>query len=91
MCDVMLAKIRFRSHAQSARLFLQSSELGPPQSLTLRRVCPPPFGSAGGTHPLTGEGWVLGVPIRTRGQTLWYSRYICTLWSQVIRIRAFVT
>ncbi len=24
---------------------------------------------------LAGEG----VPIRTRGQTLWYSRYICTL------------
>ncbi len=27
------------------------------------------------THPLTGEGVV--VPVRTRGQTLWYSRYIC--------------
>ncbi len=21
-----------------------------------------------------------GVPIRKRGQTLWYSRYVCTLW-----------
>jgi hypothetical protein len=42
---------------QSGRLFLQSSELGPPL-LTHRRVCPPPhFGSGGGgTHSLAGEG-----------------------------------
>jgi hypothetical protein len=23
-----------------------------------------------------------GVPVRTRGQTLWYSRYICPLWME---------
>jgi hypothetical protein len=49
---------------QSARLFLQSSELELPHSLTSRRVCSPFFGSG------------VGVPIQTRGQTLWYSRYI---------------
>ncbi len=30
----------------------------------------------GGTHLLTGEG----VQIPTRGQPLWYSKYMCTLW-----------
>ncbi len=58
-------------------------------------VCaPPPFGSrggGGGTHSLAGEG--KGGPNSTRGQTLWYSRYICTLWRiqftrLVIRIRS---
>ncbi len=34
----------------------------------------------GGTHSLAGEG--VGGPVRTRGQTLWYSRFICTLWSK---------
>jgi hypothetical protein len=37
-------------------LFLQSSELGLPQPLTRRRVCPPPFGSGGGAHSLAREG-----------------------------------
>ncbi len=32
---------------QSAKLFLQSSELGLPQPLARRRICPPPFGSGG--------------------------------------------
>ncbi len=45
---------------QSARLFLQSSELGtsppPPNPLTLRRVCPPPTLVSGiGAHSLAGE------------------------------------
>ncbi len=40
--------------------------------------CAPPSWFKGGTHSFVGEG--VGVPIRTRGQTLWYSRYICTLW-----------
>jgi hypothetical protein len=45
--------------------------------------CVPPFGSGGGggAHSLAGEGG--GVPIRTRGQTLWYSRYTCTLWAEI--------
>ena len=45
---------------QSSRLSLQSFPL-------------PPFGSRGRTHPLAGEG--AGDPIRTKGQTLLYSRY----------------
>ncbi len=60
MCDVMLAKIRFRSHAQGARLFLQSSELGPPQSLTLRRVCPLPLWFRGGDTTANGRGVCIG-------------------------------
>jgi hypothetical protein len=39
---------------QSAKPFLQSSELGLPQPLTRTRVCPPPFGS-GGRGTLAGE------------------------------------
>jgi hypothetical protein len=31
-------------------------------------------------HPLGSGGRVGRVPISTRGQTLWYSLYICTLW-----------
>ncbi len=41
---------------QSARLFLQWSELGP---LNCRRVCPPSFGSGGGGHSPAGEGVTL--------------------------------
>ncbi len=46
--------------------------------LTRRRVCPPPLWFTGGKHSLAVEGG-RGVPIRTRGQILWYFRYICTL------------
>jgi hypothetical protein len=64
---------------QSAKLFLQSSELGLPQPLTRRRVCPPPL-VPGGRGTLTGErgGW--RVPITTRGHTLWYSVNTCTVY-----------
>ncbi len=40
---------------QSAKLFLQSSELGLPQPLSRRRLCPP-FDSAGEAHSLAREG-----------------------------------
>ncbi len=46
-----------------------------------RRVCPPPPPPpvpGRGAHTPGGEE---GVPIPTREQTMWYSRYICTLWS----------
>jgi hypothetical protein len=56
---------------QSAKLFLQSSELGLPQPFTRRRVCPPSPGS-GGRSTLAGEREVGRVPIPTRGHTLWY-------------------
>ncbi len=42
------------------------------------RDSPPPFLGGGHTH-LGERGW--GVPIPTRRQRLWYSRYICILWS----------
>ncbi len=42
----------------------------PPHLFTRRRVCPFPVTNGGG-------GKVL---LRTRGKTLWFSRYICTLW-----------
>ncbi len=47
-----------RQSRQSAKLFLQSSELGLPQPLTRRRVChpPPPLVPGGGAHSLAREG-----------------------------------
>jgi hypothetical protein len=39
---------RFPQSRQSAKRFLKSSELGLPQPLTCRRVCPPPYGLGGG-------------------------------------------
>ncbi len=47
----------------------------PPHSLTPWRVCPPLV--PGGHTRLRERGWGERVPIRTMGQTLWYSRYIC--------------
>jgi hypothetical protein len=51
---------------------------------------PPPslFGSrgVGGTHSPAGKG-VDRVPFRTKGQTLWDSRFICTLWGGVLRVQ----
>ncbi len=64
---------------QSAKTFLQSSELGLPHPLIRRRVCPPLVPGGEGAQSLAGEGG--GVPIPTRGQILWYSRYICPLWA----------
>ncbi len=64
-------RLSFPQSRQSAKLFLQSSELGLPHPLSRRRLCPP---------TLCGRG-VGGVPIPTRGHTLWCSIYIRTLWS----------
>jgi hypothetical protein len=49
---------RFPQSRQSAKRFLKSSELGLPQPLTCRRVCPPTLWS-GGEGTLAGErrGW----------------------------------
>ncbi len=52
---------------QSSKLFLRSSELGLPQPITRRRVCPP-RPSSGGRGTLAGERGV-----GTRGRTLWQS------------------
>jgi hypothetical protein len=56
---------------QSARLFLQSSEFGPPHPSPDGESVPPP-GSGGGGGGGGGTLW--------SGQTLWYSRCTCTLW-----------
>ncbi len=67
---------------QSAKLFLQSIELRLPTSSPARRVCPPPLPLVPEEgHIRLRERGYSGVTIRTRRQTLWYSRYICTLWS----------
>ncbi len=50
---------------QSAELFLKSSQLGLPQSVTRRRVCPPPPVLGGGAHTLAREG--LGSPNSNEG------------------------
>ncbi len=54
-------------------LSLQSFELALPPSHPQASVAPPFLVPGGGTHSHAGSGW--GEPIRTKGQTLWYSRY----------------
>jgi len=61
---------------QSAWLFLPSSELGLPHPLI------PPLVQGGGASSLAGPG--VGVQIPTRGQTLWYCRYIFVSDNDVI-------
>jgi hypothetical protein len=66
---------------QNARLFLQSSELGLSPTPSPAGLCAPPplFGSVWRDTLSCGRGgWRVLIP--SRGQTLWYSRYICTLW-----------
>ncbi len=79
---VIYMKERYSQRRQSAKLFLQPSELGLPQPLSHRRVCPPPFDpGGGGKGTLTCGSGVGGVPIR------WGDihcgalfMYISTLW-----------
>jgi hypothetical protein len=81
---------------QSAKLFLQSSELELPQPLTRRRVCPPtphPPVLGGGAHSLARGVGRVPIPTRRHRYTvvLWYSLYIRTLWlilTEIISIRA---
>jgi hypothetical protein len=76
------AKWSLPQSRQSARLFLQLSELGPPPPHKQTRVSLPHLVPGEGHTRLREKGW--GVPIR-RGQTPWYCRYICTLWSLLYR------
>jgi hypothetical protein len=59
--------------------------IGTPISLIHRRVCtpPPPHRFRWGDTLACWIGYGM-VPIRTRGQTLWYSRYIWTSWWNLI-------
>jgi hypothetical protein len=72
---------------QNDKLFLQSSELGLPQFLIRRRVCPSPrFWGEGHTRLRERGGG--RVPIPTRGHTLWYSlnitvRTLCKACSRI--------
>jgi hypothetical protein len=59
---------------QSAKLFLQSSELGLPTPRTQAGVPPPPFGSGEGAHSLAREG-VIESQIQRGDIHLWYSKY----------------
>jgi hypothetical protein len=71
----------FIQSRQSPKLFLKSSDLGLPQPLTLKRVCPPPPPVlGGGAHSLAREG--LGESQFRRGDIhcAWYSLYVRTLW-----------
>ncbi len=63
---------------QSARLFLQSSELGLPHPSPAGEYAhPPPLVAPS----LAGKGWG-GVPTPTRGHTLWYSLFIRIFWEK---------
>ncbi len=64
---------------QSARLLLQSSELGRPLP-TPHPSNPLPLWFRGVRTRLRETGW--GVPIWTRGQTLWYSIGVYLLWAE---------
>ncbi len=72
---VLLGKWVSRWHrVDSALGFLSSRpKIGSPGPSPASECCSFPFGSGGGTHSLAGEG--AGGPIRTKGQTLGYSRY----------------
>jgi hypothetical protein len=65
---------------QSAKLFLQSTDLELPPRW---RVCPPTLWSGREGTLACGRG-VGGVPIPTRGHTLWCSMYISNLCRYVI-------
>jgi hypothetical protein len=64
---------------RSAKLFLQSSEIGTPPTPHPQASVPPFPPGSGGRGTLAGGRGVGRVPIPTRGQTLWYSLYIRTL------------
>ncbi len=64
----------------NARIFFQTSELGPPPPTpsSAGECVPSPFGSGGDTLSCGRVGGV--APIRTRGQTLWYILQVCTVF-----------
>jgi hypothetical protein len=76
---------------QSAKPFLKSSELGLPQPLTRRRVCPPPPGSGGEGHTRWREsGWESSnYNVGTYTVVLFINTYfvICSLHHENIQAR----
>jgi hypothetical protein len=79
--EMLRQKVNSKYSRQSARFFPLSSKLGlPPPPYPQASVFPPPLvGGGGGVQTRWGR-WVGGILIPTRGQMLWYSRYICALW-----------
>ncbi len=67
---------------QSAKLFLQSSELGLPQPLIRGRVCPSPLDPGGGAHSLARDG--VGESQSRRGDINCGTIYICPLCCRAI-------
>jgi hypothetical protein len=65
-CYVMSTKYLF---IQSTTENVLSSELGLPQPLSRKRVCPPPLNQGVGGTLACGGGEVGGVPIPTTGET----------------------
>ncbi len=70
---------------QSAKLFLQSSALGPLPPTPHPQASVPPSFCTGGRGTLAGERGVGRVPIPTRGHTLWCSSSIRTLWGPALQ------
>ncbi len=64
--------VQFTEYRQSAKLFLQSSELGLPQPLTRRRVCPPPLWTGRMGHTMEEDGATI------RPKSFWLGR-VCDL------------
>jgi hypothetical protein len=79
-CGVILEKLTARNRGDRTQHrvdrvlgFFSSRPNSDP--LTRGRICSPPLFPGGGDTHACGIG---GVPIRTRRQTLWYSRYTVT-------------
>ncbi len=76
--DGKVAKLFFTVYhmsRQSDRLSLQSCELGLPAPSPASECCPPPPLWFRGERHTRFRKKGPGEPIRTKGQTLWYSRY----------------
>ncbi len=73
---------------QSARLFLQSSELGLPQPLTRRRVCPPLLvGGGGGGNSLAGEGVVGPNSVEGTDTVVLLPPYVLCEWRHFLKLK----
>ncbi len=73
-----LLLVRFNHRVDRVLGYFSIVRIGTPPPSLAGECVPSHFGS-GGEHIRWGERMWGGVPIRAMGQTLWYSRYICTL------------
>jgi hypothetical protein len=79
MCHEKTCNIKWMlpQSRQSAKLFLQSLELGLPHPSPAGECAPPLVPREGHTRLRERGG---GVPVPRRGHSLWYSLYLRTLW-----------